>query len=447
MGVEKEQKRIRGGVLTGLLLLAFLGAAFLVAVLLGSLRESRLAGAALLQDAEDQEPLLLEAEDETIWLACGGEKNSCLLRADSRTGLVMASRELELPIYWASLQAGTLYYREDTEKSSWLVACDGETLQELSRRELPWAPEDIFLFDCNGTGGAFCVLSQSRSTLRVSSPGQEEEIREFPSAIDFLECDEDGPALHAGDELCLLTWGEQIPCEAAPLAYFGNGYFLDGDGALCGLGSQGLTPFYQCEESFYGRLSYCLDGENCLILSKSGGEVRRYDETGRTVGVCRLESTALAVCAAGGVTRQDGELFYMPFDFSAPDPTAVPEPTPEPEEPPVTVEEDFLLLEAGATADDLRELFKPEGVIIYDRLGKQMTSGRLATGATAGDWTVVIRGDCNGSGTINGRDLQTASTMLLTGEYSSEADYRAADLNDDGKLDTTDLVLLSKLVW
>lgn len=431
-------------VLPFLLSFAFLGVVFLIAVLLGSLQKDKAAGVALLHHAEGQEILLLEAEDGDVWLACGGEKNSYLLRADGETGRVKASRELKASLHWASFQEETVYCREDAENTSWLVACDAETLQEIFRRELPWAPEDIYLFSCDEAGDAFCVLSQSRETLRVSSPGKAEQTSRFPAEIDFLECAGNGPVFHTGEELHLPD-GKNVPCSLAPLACFENGYFLDGDGALC---DDELTPLYQCEESLYGRLSYCLDGENCLILSKGDGSVYRYDETGEAVDVCKLETMPLAVCAAGGVTKKDGTLFYTPFEFAAaPSPAPTPEPTLGPVEPPVTVEDNFLLLEPGATADDLRELFQPEGVLIYDRLGKQMTHGRLATGMTAGEWTVVIRGDCNGSGTINERDLRAASTMLLTGEYSSEADYRAADLNDDGELDTTDLVLLSKLVW
>lgn len=447
MGAKPIFTRKSRGAPPFLLFSAILGMAFLIVLSLGSLQKSGAAGTELLRNAEDQKVLLLEAVGGDIWLACGGKERSYLLRADGETGRVKASRELELPLRWASLQKGTIYYREDGENSSWLVACDGETLHELFRRELPWAPKDILLFSCDGEGDAFCVLSQSREALRVSSLGKKEQTSRFPAEIDFLESDGNGPVFHTGGELHLPD-GKKLPCALAPLACFGNGYFLDGDGALCRLDGEGLAPLYQCEENIYGRFSYCLDGENCLILSKGGGSVYRYDETGKVTGACKLDDTALAVCAAGGVTKRDGTLFYTPFVFAAgPLPALTPEPTIGPAELPVTVEGDFLLLEPGSTADDLRELFQPEGVLLYDRLGKPMTHGRLATGMMAGDWTVVIRGDCNGSGTINERDLRAASAMLLTGEYSSEADYRAADLNDDGKLDTTDLVLLSKLVW
>lgn len=101
---------------------------------------------------------------------------------------------------------------------------------------------------------------------------------------------------------------------------------------------------------------------------------------------------------------------------------------------------------AGSTADQLRKLFEPEAVMIRDLKGNPLTSGRLATGMTAGEWILVIEGDCNGTGTVNTADLREALSLSLLPSQPGNSCYRAADLNGDGTVDTKDLLLFSAML-
>ncbi len=109
-------------------------------------------------------------------------------------------------------------------------------------------------------------------------------------------------------------------------------------------------------------------------------------------------------------------------------------------------EGNYLILPAGSTADELRSLFRPEAVDIWDLFGKQILHGRLGTGMTAGSWTLVILGDCDGTGLVSRADLQFAFLMALTPGYMDSPQARAADLNSDGIVDSADLLLFSSLI-
>lgn len=160
---------------------------------------------------------------------------------------------------------------------------------------------------------------------------------------------------------------------------------------------------------------------------------------------CSLEKTAFLVCGSGAFYLAEGVLYYSPFAFSriTPEPSA--EPSPAPGEPPVRVENGYLLMSVGSTADELRELFKPEAVDIRGLTGKQVVHGKLATGMTAGEWILVIEGDTDGSGTVTGADLRAALKMSMEPPAEGSPWFRAADLNGDGVVDTADLVLLSAM--
>lgn len=418
----------------------------------GSTEEEPLPSVLVLRDpTEALSPLLLDEQDGSVLLACGGYETALLLRLNAATGEVETRRELDAPLYWAALRSGTLFLRDDSGDGSALVACDWETLGEVSRRELGFQLDDLAFFDCDGQGNAAYVLSRSRSFLRTSSANGNAAVREFPDAIEFLEAEENGRLwVYAGKALYSAEPGgefQEIPCLGQPYHLLGDGRLVDRDGVVYQWEETVLKPVFQCPDIIDSLFSFCPDRENCLIVSKTGGGISCYGSKGESLGSCRLEQTAAAVCGAGGLYRREDGLYYSAFSFSPPSPSLSPSPTPEPENPPVKAEGNFILMPAGATADQLRELFKPEAVIIRDLNGDPLTHGRLATGMTAGDWVLVIEGDCNGTGTVNTADLREALSLSLRPAQPEDPCYRAADLNGDGTVDTQDLLLLSAMVF
>lgn len=86
--------------------------------------------------------------------------------------------------------------------------------------------------------------------------------------------------------------------------------------------------------------------------------------------------------------------------------------------------------------------------------GKAITSGKLGTGSVAifskdgktAEFTFIVKGDVTGEGNANSRDVDCMYNHILGKSSLSEINAKAADINDDGVVDTLDLLLLSKIV-
>ena len=98
------------------------------------------------------------------------------------------------------------------------------------------------------------------------------------------------------------------------------------------------------------------------------------------------------------------------------------------------------------TIAELLAYFAPDAVHIYWPDGTEVTSGHLATGMTVETYTLVVLGDCDGSGTVSQQDVRHAQELLLEDAKSEDPYRRAADLDGDGSLTTMDTVFLSQLL-
>ena len=86
--------------------------------------------------------------------------------------------------------------------------------------------------------------------------------------------------------------------------------------------------------------------------------------------------------------------------------------------------------------------------------GKAITSGKLGTGSVAifskdgktAEFTFIVKGDVTGEGNANSRDVDCMYNHILGKSSLSEINSKAADINNDGVVDTLDLLLLSKMV-
>lgn len=85
--------------------------------------------------------------------------------------------------------------------------------------------------------------------------------------------------------------------------------------------------------------------------------------------------------------------------------------------------------------------------------GKAITSGKLGTGSVAifskdgktAEFTFIVKGDVTGEGNANSRDVDCMYNHILGKSSLSEINAKAADINNDGVVDTLDLLLLSKM--
>lgn len=155
---------------------------------------------------------------------------------------------------------------------------------------------------------------------------------------------------------------------------------------------------------------------------------------------------------------------FTPEPAETPTPTPEPEDTPNPsEEPPASptpgtpiylpdglmymetsgVEGEYIVLNSKFNVDLLRQyLF--QATLIKDQNGKSVYSGPVKTGMTADDKTIVVLGDCDGSGYLTSRDIYLIEEYMVNIRgFDTEAIALAADVNMDGEITTMDLVCIS----
>lgn len=399
--------------------------------------------------------LLFQEKDGFIWLASSGFNSTLLLKLDGETGKELARREVTPPLRWAALRGDSLFGREDGDGRAELLCWDAQTLEPVFQRELALDPMEIVLFECDRTGTAFSVLSKNHRALRACFPDGGEEERMFPGEIGFLAVDEeDSLVLYAGDTLYIGKYETEDLREVAgfpqPAAFLGRGIWIDTGGMVRRLEEQGVSSVFQTAEAVFDSRFYCLDREGGLLLSVGPGDVRRYGPDGSPSGSCTVGGEVVGLCPWGALCERDGSLFYTRLSFSQAfpspsfSPSFSPSPSPDPQAP-AWVEGSYLIMPDGTTAAEIRELMKPETADIRDKMGNQVLRGRLSTGMTVNDWTVVVSGDCDGSGTVTGVDVRGAMEMVLNGEESASCFFRAADLDNDGAISAADLARLSNM--
>ncbi|MGN0479237.1 MAG: dockerin type I repeat-containing protein [Hominenteromicrobium sp.] len=157
-----------------------------------------------------------------------------------------------------------------------------------------------------------------------------------------------------------------------------------------------------------------------------------------------LTASAAVICNDRALYRISGSIFAPPS--SQPAASASPSPTSPPDSGTLEFGEGFLFAPEGMTCAKLCSTLSSREVQVYTQT-MASASGKLRTGMTAlidgTPYTIVIRGDINGSGTVNTADLRLFQQYLADDETLSSAALLAADLNTDGAADAADLVLLS----
>lgn len=94
-------------------------------------------------------------------------------------------------------------------------------------------------------------------------------------------------------------------------------------------------------------------------------------------------------------------------------------------------------------------------IVVKNLSGTNVSSGNLGTGytvslqingATVDKLTIIVKGDINGTGTVNSKDVLLLYNYLNESEQLTQTELLACDLNNDDIVDTSDLLLLKQQV-
>ena len=91
--------------------------------------------------------------------------------------------------------------------------------------------------------------------------------------------------------------------------------------------------------------------------------------------------------------------------------------------------------------------------VVFIKNGSVVSSGKIGTGMIVRftrnneliERTFIIKGDVNCTGTVNSKDTNSYMNFLLGLEGLTDEAMIACDINNDGVLDNSDLVLMAKL--
>ena len=111
----------------------------------------------------------------------------------------------------------------------------------------------------------------------------------------------------------------------------------------------------------------------------------------------------------------------------------------------------YKSVEAGTTLAQIKKAYKNSKVtkaVKYN--GKTFSSGAVGTGTKVyfsdGDvLTIIVKGDLTGEGNVNSRDIKAALDSISKKKVLSGDFAKGADLDNDGKITSKDVVLISKI--
>lgn len=438
---------------------------------------------------------LFEEQDGLCLLAYSGQApgTSALYALDTATGETLSNYvSFQGTLVWARQRGSSLFAVEHSAAGYTLhqFALPNFGSEPIHSRLLSGVSEDTFaVFDCDGEGrffyanGLLMTGSVQDSSLSVVQAGGS-----MVSGVSFLEVTPQGTLvaaaagqLYVGSAASPGQW-EAIPAgDIAPLCLVGENYLAATDGRLYRLGGGSLSPVGSAP---LASSQLCAVDQEGRLVYGSGGTVQWASLSGEVLAQAQPRGELLAVCGSGALTAEDGFFWFTPLSFQeaaatptpsptaeptptpAPEPTPTQEPTPVPTETPgptpeptpsqeptpsppptpegIVQEGGLLVMPQGVTVKELLAYFAPEAVHIRRPDGTDVTSGNLATGMTAGEYTIAVLGDCDGSGTLSQADLRQAQALLLEDSSTQGAARRAGDLDGDGLLTTQDLVLLSQ---
>ena len=104
-------------------------------------------------------------------------------------------------------------------------------------------------------------------------------------------------------------------------------------------------------------------------------------------------------------------------------------------------------INSGTTVTDFKKHFSNE-VIIYDRDGSKITSGKIKTGyrAVVSDviYEISVLGDITGEGNVKSNDISALMSYFVNKSDLSGVYLKSADFNRDGNIDNKDLVGIAR---
>lgn len=441
---------------------------------------------------KDAQVLLYETYGESEILVYTG-RTTVLYRPDGR------SAEAPFNGQYAVLHGDTVTVFAETEEFLAVERFSAETLEETDLFALP-VTSGLRFAESDSAGRLYAVTYGAPSTLQVFDAAGEPltefifedkifGIQTVDSTLYVLLSESAVQISLAGNVPTLSGTAFTYAPAARPYKLLGSDVYVNMQGEVrLFSGEEWAEDTIVTEAVLSGDMLYWLSDTSEVSRVRRGDKAEFFTLSGEAAA---LTANAAIIWQNGALCRESFGTFVQPTPTPSPIPTPTPEPTATPKpsktpkptatpkssttpkptatpkpstapkptatskptatpDPDVTaklrVSGHILYAEPGVTAAKLRAAFPQAEVEVYTS-SSAAASGRLKTGMSVliDDelYTVIVPGDINASGTVNTADMRLLQRVLVGETELTDTAALAADLNENGRPDAADLVLLA----
>lgn len=429
---------------------------------------------------KDAQVLLYETYGESEILVYTG-RTTVLYRPDGR------SAEAPFNGQYAVLHGDTVTVFAETEEFLAVERFSAETLEETDLFALP-VTSGLRFAESDSAGRLYTVTYGAPSTLQVFDAAGEPltefifedrifGIQTVDSTLYVLLSESAVQISLAGNVPTLSGTAFTYVPAARPYKLLGSDVYVNMQGEVrLFSGEEWAEDTIVTEAVLSGDMLYWLSDTSEVSRVRRGDKAEFFTLSGEAAA---LTANAAIIWQNGALCRESFGTFVQPTPTPSPIPTPTPEPTATPKpsktpkptatpkpsttpkptaapkstatpDPDVTaklrISGHILYAEPGVTAAKLRAAFPQAEVEVYTS-SSAAASGRLKTGMSVliDDklYTVIVPGDINASGTVNTADMRLLQRVLVGETELTDTAALAADLNENGRPDAADLVLLA----
>lgn len=421
----------------------------------------------------DAQVLLYETYGESEILVYTG-RTTVLYRPDGR------SAEAPFNGQYAVLHGDTVTVFAETDEFLAVERFSAETLEETDLFALP-VTSGLRFAEGDSAGRLYAVTYGAPSTLQVFDASGEPltefifedkifGIQTVDSTLYVLLSESAVQISLAGNVPTLSGTAFTYAPAARPYKLLGSDVYVNMQGEVrLFSGEEWAEDTIVTEAVLSGDMLYWLSDTSEVSRVRRGDKAEFFTLSGEAAA---LTANAAIIWQNGALCREPFGTFVQPTPTPSPIPTPTPEPTATPKpsktpkptatpkpsmtpkptatpDPDVTaklrVSGHILYAEPGVTAAKLRAAFPQAEVEVYTS-SSAAASGRLKTSMSVliDDklYTVIVPGDINASGTVNTADMRLLQRVLVGETELTDTAALAADLNENGRPDAADLVLL-----
>ncbi len=349
-----------------------------------------------------------------------------------------------------------------TLNSTIVKTVDAKSEEVLSEYQLFETMVNFKFIDIDKYNNSYFVSVFSDQTL-VKSNGSLDQFITFETSIEFLQTLNDFVYVYSGNKLHIIevesyTIIKTVETQIFPHEIISDNILVGGDGCFYNINGEDVQKIgvgivdTSAKENFTFN---AVEDEDTIYYVKTADLLIKY-ELGIGDKSVVLDGEILHLGQKGVFYKSDEGIYYIEYDYLNFDDKDIEDDDVEGEEDEnfdkselsgYEVDGEYIFIPVGETVYQFRN---KTGAKVYDAYDKLLTSGNTRTGYKIVlddiQYTAVVMGDSNKSGTINTADIDAVMEHLVNKTILDSVGIMASDFNKDGKISAVDLLTLVIIV-